>query len=170
MRCLLVALSGSHRRGTSRPFSTNGARTQSPTSGQLLTHSGHLCKRTIPTRRTFGNLRLLFEDWIRGRWCVSSASLGGPLDSATLAGVDHLTGSYARRRVTHARKRPCALSQLASRSIFGPSEESRYRLICLLRELSWRGVPRTLACLRAADCSLLDCPIGDEWHSRKSAC
>jgi hypothetical protein len=71
-----------------------------------MTHSGHLRKRTIPTRRTFGNLRLLFEDRIRGRWCVSSASPGGPLDSTTLAAADHLIGSYARWRVTHARKKP----------------------------------------------------------------
>ena len=67
------------------------------------------------------------KPFVCGKWCVSSASLGGPLDSATLAGVGHLTGSYARRRVTHARKKRCALSLLASRSIFGPSEESHGR-------------------------------------------
>ena len=63
---------------------------------------------------------------IRSRWCVSSSSLRGPLDRATLAGADHVTGSCARRRVTHAHKKPCALSLPVSRIIVRLSGGAEY--------------------------------------------
>jgi hypothetical protein len=111
---------------------------------------------------------------IRGRWCVSSSSLRGPLDRATLAGADHVTGSCARRRVTHAHKNPCALSLPVSRIIVrlsGGAESTRTprlwpvllvvtrRVACFVRRAPFSGFRQNVC--RQSECRPALAP---SWH------